>query len=183
MEIPLSETLVDVDFLDANNGWIVGNDGVARTLDGGQTWETFVMPHGQSFLYGAAYFSNIDKGWLVGSLSHILKFDAMVNPVFEAESAVQLPAGVVLHQNYPNPFNPETTIAYILPQKSEVKINVYNNLGQLVKTLNQGFQPAGFYQVKWNGRNNSGNLAASGVYYYQLSAGTFSAMRKMVLLR
>ncbi|NOX36420.1 MAG: T9SS type A sorting domain-containing protein [Calditrichaeota bacterium] len=85
--------------------------------------------------------------------------------------------------NYPNPFNPGTTIRYHLPRASRVKLQVYNPLGQVVRTLVEGQQPAGRYTVQWDGRDASGRQLPAGVYFYRLKAGQFEQVRKMVLVR
>jgi hypothetical protein len=82
----------------------------------------------------------------------------------------ELPRAFALQQNYPNPFNPETTIQYQLASNSFVQLNVYNLLGQKVKTLFNGDETAGMHSVKWNGRNSSGAAVVSGVYFYKLIA-------------
>jgi hypothetical protein len=83
-----------------------------------------------------------------------------------------------LMQNYPNPFNPNTVIRYQLPVHGFVQIDVYNMLGQRVRTLVNKMQPAGIYSVLFNG-----NGLASGVYYYRLTIGNrFTAVRKMLLV-
>ena len=94
----------------------------------------------------------------------------------------------VLLQSYPNPFNPETWIPYELSRESNVKIEVYNVNGQLVRTLDFGLQPRGRYTSKdkaayWNGRNELGEKAASGVYFYIMKTGKFTAIRKMAIIK
>jgi hypothetical protein len=96
--------------------------------------------------------------------------------------------GVVLRsyglgQNYPNPFNPWTTISYQLPERVFVSLKVYNVLGELVRTLQEGKRPAGRYTVQWDGQGNSGRSVASGVYFYRITAGNFSKTGKMLLIR
>lgn len=91
-----------------------------------------------------------------------------------------------LFQNYPNPFNPTTKITYTLPQNqtnSKVKLEIFNSLGQKLKTLVDKNQIAGSYEVLWDGRNNEGLLVASGVYYCRLKTTNFVAARKMILLK
>ena len=75
-----------------------------------------------------------------------------------------------LSQNYPNPFNPTTTISYQLPMVSDVELSIYNMLGQKIATLISARQPAGYYQVIWQGRNDDGRPAGSGIYVYRLTA-------------
>lgn len=88
-----------------------------------------------------------------------------------------------LYENYPNPFNPSTTIEYALPGAAQVVLKIYNLLGQEVKTLVNGYQNAGLQSVQWDGRDNSGKPAGSGVYIYQVEAGNFVQSKKMVLLK
>jgi hypothetical protein len=88
-----------------------------------------------------------------------------------------------LNQNYPNPFNPATTISYQLAMVSEVELTIYNTLGQEVRKLVQTNQPAGIYQVQWNGKDDGGKDVASGLYLYQLKTSDYVQSRKMLLLR
>jgi hypothetical protein len=89
-----------------------------------------------------------------------------------------IPTSFSLEQNYPNPFNPTTVIQYNLPRSTSVSLKVYNTLGQEVRTLVNGSQPAGRHTVEFDARS-----LASGVYLYKLEAGTFVATRKLLLLR
>jgi len=91
-----------------------------------------------------------------------------------------------LLQNYPNPFNPETWIPYLLTEPAHVIIQIYNISGQLARTLNIGRQDAGAYVDKtkaayWDGRNDSGEHMASGLYFYKIQADNFIATRRMEL--
>jgi len=88
-----------------------------------------------------------------------------------------------LNPNYPNPFNPQTTIAYQLPQAGQVKIAVYNLLGQQIRTLVMEYQPAGRYQVQWDARNEQGKLVANGVYLYQMQVNDFVTTKKLILMK
>ena len=93
-----------------------------------------------------------------------------------------------LYANYPNPFNPDTWIPYYLSQDADVTIRIYNSAGQLVRTLDLGRQVADIYMDKdkaayWDGKDDLGQQVASGVYYYTLRAGNFSATRKMILMK
>ena len=102
--------------------------------------------------------------------------------------AALIPKETALLPNYPNPFNPETWIPYHLAHDADVKLTIYDTKGVLVRQLDLGHQPAGYYIARakaayWDGRNNLGEIVGSGIYFYQLSAGDFSAMRKMVILK
>jgi len=92
-----------------------------------------------------------------------------------------VPDKFALAANYPNPFNPSTTIGYGLAEASQVKLTVYDVLGQKVHDLVNKQQSAGTYQVTWDGRNGHGQQVASGMYFYALQAGDFRSMHKMLL--
>jgi hypothetical protein len=94
-----------------------------------------------------------------------------------------MPTEVALKQNYPNPFNPTTEIEFALPQAGPVKLNVFNVLGQQVRSLLSGQQAAGFHKVIWDGRDNSNTEVPSGTYFYKLEADNFSQTMKMVFLK
>jgi len=83
-----------------------------------------------------------------------------------------------VYQNYPNPFNPTTTITYAVPQRTNVSVKVYNITGKEVATLVNEVKDAGAYSVNFNAENLS-----SGVYFYKISAGQFSSVRKMILIK
>jgi len=99
------------------------------------------------------------------------------------EIASILPKEYQLEQNYPNPFNPQTTIEFALPDVGQVELEVYNVLGQKVKTLLNQQLPAGYHSVNWDGTDGSGLKVASGVYFYRLAADTFNSYRKMLLVK
>ena len=88
-----------------------------------------------------------------------------------------------LNQNYPNPFNPSTRIIYSLPVAGNVKISVYDILGQKVQTLVDSFQNAGEHSIVWYGKDESNNPVGSGIYFYSLTTSNGSLQRKMLLLR
>jgi len=94
-----------------------------------------------------------------------------------------IPTAFELSQNYPNPFNPTTRIAYSLPQNSYVSIKVYDMLGREVRTLVNSEMLEGNHSVDWNGENNSGFKVSSGTYIYRITAGSFVAVKKMVLIK
>jgi hypothetical protein len=93
------------------------------------------------------------------------------------------PVAFALEQNYPNPFNPETTIRYALAKKTGVALEIYNTLGQRVRTLVSGLQSTGVYEVRWDGMNDAGRRTASGVYFYRLRTDEFTSVRSLVLIR
>ena len=95
----------------------------------------------------------------------------------------ETPSNYELKQNYPNPFNPSTSINYSIPKLSNVKLVIYNSLGKEVNTLVNTTQLAGNYNRIWDGKDNSGNVLPSGVYFYTITAGDFADSKKMLLLK
>ena len=94
-----------------------------------------------------------------------------------------LPEDFELGQNYPNPFNPTTTIPFsINGTAKQVRLNVYNVLGQKVQTMFNGVLQSGSYQFTWNGKNSNGQFAPTGVYFYELSVGKNNTQIKRMLL-
>gem|GEM_PF-3041294 len=103
-------------------------------------------------------------------------------------AADALPSRTQLLANYPNPCNPETWIPYQLKEDANIAIKIYTSTGQLVRALNLGYKPAGFYTSRdrsayWDGKNASGENVTSGVYFYTIQAGDFAAVRKLTVLK
>ncbi len=94
-----------------------------------------------------------------------------------------IPDKFKLFQNYPNPFNPNTIIKFALPERADVRVEVYNILGVKVATLINAEMNPGIYHVEWKGKTVNGNRAASGLYIYKLITGHFNYARKMILLK
>jgi len=116
----------------------------------------------------------------------LLKFKVVVGKkeAVQEELNSALPKEFVLGKNYPNPFNPSTTIPIAIPVQSEVKLNVYNILGEEVKTLHDGALEAGRYWFDWDGKNQAGSQVASGVYIYRLSTSRgVHLTAKMILMK
>lgn len=93
------------------------------------------------------------------------------------------PSEFSLFQNYPNPFNPTTEISYSLPEACQVKLSIYNLLGQKVRVLADEYQSAGSKSVEWNGKDDRGIEVAAGIYFYRIEAGNFSQTKKMLLVK
>ena len=110
-----------------------------------------------------------------------LQNPAVVAGVLELQST---PREFALHQNFPNPFNPDTTIKYDLAESADVTLQIYNVLGQVVRTLVASeAQNAGRYQIRWSGMDDRGVSVSSGIYFYRISAGEFQNVRKLMLLK
>ena len=138
--------------------------------------ETLTAEEVQRWLRGAAQLEHIDATMARGIV--VLR-DLLV---------LLTPAETALLHNYPNPFNPETWIPYELNTPAAVRISIYDPSGVLVRELSLGYQMAGRYTSRaraayWDGRNTVGEPVGSGLYFYTLTAGDFSATRRMVILK
>ena len=123
-------------------------------------------------------------------LNVVCGFPDEANPITVSTSALgvddneSIPDYFALHQNYPNPFNPSTQISFDVPQGAEhIMLNVYNILGQNVSTLVNGVMNPGQYTMEWNATDEVGNPVASGIYFYELRSTSFTARKKMLLIR
>ena len=130
------------------------------------------------------------QGWLAQARQLNVTDPVSQRGIFFLEQllAVLIPAETALLPNFPNPFNPETWIPYRLAEDAFVTLTIYDQSGQVVRTLDVGHRVAAFYETRskaiyWNGRNEFGEQVASGLYFYHLSAGDYSATRKMLILK
>jgi len=157
--------------------------GVFRSTDEGVTWTNM------SFGIGANAWPTIralgvsPAGYLlVGTMDQGMYRSVTVTSVEDAPGQA-VPLTFSLEQNYPNPFNPSTQIRFSLPADVNVKISIYNLLGQRVTTILESSLNAGIHAVQWDGRNQFGAPAASGVYFYRMEAGSFIQTKGMVLVK
>ena len=130
------------------------------------------------------------QGWLVDARSLEVRDSILKRGIMVLEQLLisVTPTETQLLPNYPNPFNPETWIPYRLAEDAFVALTIYDLNGQIVRTIDVGHQIASAYEsrskaVYWDGRNEFGEAVASGVYFYHLSAGDYSATRKMLVLK
>ncbi len=125
----------------------------------------------------------------VEPLRHTVTTDDVKRSLIQFEMvAYEIPVETELLHNYPNPFNPETWIPYRLAEDAFVTLTIYDSKGQVVRTLEIGHRIAAAYEsqskaIYWDGKNDVGEQVASGIYFYRLSAGDYSATRKMVILK
>lgn len=127
----------------------------------------------------ASYWGSINPlfydAWDYDTNTPILDVDELDNPT---------PHKFALSDNYPNPFNPTTEIQFTIPFGAEVSLNIYNLLGQKVATVHNGYAKPGTYKATWNGLDQHGKVVPSGVYLYELDAGSyFHKVKKMTLLK
>jgi len=132
-----------------------------------------------NWLYGV-WVTDANSGIVVGEGGAILhtSSDGMTWVEDRPTSSSATPNHVALEQNYPNPFNPSTTIRYALPQRSHVRLAVFNTIGQQVATLVNEEVEAGYHEVTFDASG-----LASGVYFYRLQARDFVQTRKLCLIR
>ena len=121
---------------------------------------------------------NVFNGSYIYSLIQI-DYDGSTEKVGEVEVVLNnVPTNYVLEQNYPNPFNPNTIIGFALPRATNIKLSIFNTLGENVVVLEEGFREAGYYHTEFNGSN-----LPSGIYFYTLSSDNFTSTKKMILLK
>ena len=142
---------------------------------------------GVSLETAGSSFSFTDKTCLPGSIcKYRVEVEAPGVPrrtLFETEAIATPFIPATLFQNHPNPFNPLTVIRFYLPETQEIVLDIYDVSGKRVAMLAGGIVERGYHDVTWDGRNDSGALCASGVYFTRLRAGKVEASRKMLLLR
>ena len=175
--------LYDVVFINENSGWAVGgalwhppdSSIILATTDGGLNWQV------QSASDARAFFQidMVDSatGWTTGTESTILHTTTGGTTWVDGEKP-SLPQDYLLQQNYPNPFNPSTTIEYSVPERSHVRLEIFNMVGELVAVLKDGLEEAGNHSVVFHADH-----LPSGVYVYRLRAGEFTGARVLLLLK
>lgn len=140
-------------------------------------WDLTNLPFDFEYPTSAASYTASSEGLPLGALTW---FDG-VSGVEDGSEVI--PSSFALYANYPNPFNPTTNISYTIPEQGQVRLTIYNMLGQVVTTLVNEVQNSGTYELTWNGKSEAGINVSTGVYIYQLSTSNFIATRKMMLLK
>jgi hypothetical protein len=155
------------------------------TLNWVDTSRVISMPVDFSFIHSDR--NNPSPGWLPFPDRTLILWDVLTYfgiPLIPTDTPVEMPRITFQVSNYPNPFNPGTTIRYAMPRAGNLKLSVYNVRGHLVKTLIDGPRPAGENQtIFWDGSDNLGSAAASGVYFYEARAAGEVKIGKMTLLK
>jgi hypothetical protein len=160
--------------------WAVVNSGIYQSSDLGVSWnERYNATNDKFNCASLATVGNVTAGWFTSLGSNIYSCRFLNAPTDVRETfGTVFPTEFKLSQNYPNPFNPSTTFRYSIPQTSKVVIKVYDILGNEIVTLMDEEKSIGTYELTWNAASLS-----SGVYFYQLKAGEYTAVKKMILLR
>ncbi len=161
---------------------------IQRKLITSNEWKNigFVDGHGTSTTPHEYLFEdpNVDQGQYSYRLKQV-DFDGSATYSQQVSVNVNVPMDFSLSANFPNPFNPNTTIQYSLPAgEHRVNLDIYDITGQCIKTLirNQSLG-AGYYQIRWDGTDNAGKPVASGAYFYRFSAGSFTKIGQMALVK
>jgi photosystem II stability/assembly factor-like uncharacterized protein len=158
-------------------GYSVGDQGkILKTTDAGSTWQ--YQQSGTALRLNKVFFVDQDFGFVVGENGLILRTASGGEPVNGIINETDEVNSFNLSQNYPNPFNPSTTISFSLPQSGNVKLTVYNLLGEQVAELVNGFREAGVHSINFNAENFN-----SGVFIYKLEANGVVQSRKMTLVK
>jgi len=151
----------DAELILGTNGRLIALD-LQTPLNGNTFWETYLGSNYRTSSYAVEY-TGVPK-----------------------EANPTVPENITLYQNFPNPFNMQTTIRFFVPKKTghnTATLTVYNVLGQKIRTFNLGKITGKNGRVVWDGRNEAGNVVTSGIYFYRLTVGTHSQMRRMLLIK
>jgi len=179
-DVPTSAVIVDPLYPEIV---YVGNDiGVFYTADSGQHWNEYALGLPDAVMAMDLNIVAPDRKLRVSTYGNgVYERDLVDGALLAVDS---LPSALVhLAQNRPNPFNPATSISYNLLRSLPVRLAVYDAAGRKVRTLVQGLEEAGEHSVNWDGRDDDGRQVPSGVYVYELRAGSELSSRKMTLIR
>jgi len=164
-------------YINENTGWVVGEpELIQKTTNGGINWILQSCP--PAWWMWDVKFLNENTGWTAGSQGKIFHTTNGGGPVSVQNISTEIPSSFSLSQNYPNPFNNTSKLKFEIANLENVKIVVFDVMGREVQTLvNERLQP-GTYEVTFNGSSLN-----SGVYFYRLTSGNFTGVKKMVLLK
>jgi len=161
-------------FLNANEGWIVGEFGlILHTTNGGTDWNIEGEGLVNAYLTGV-HFTSSTNGYVCGNDRTLLKYGEITS----VENEGEIPTEFSVSQNYPNPFNPPTKISFTIAEAGFTSLKIYDVLGNEVIALVSEENPAGEYEIEFDASG-----LTSGVYFYQLRTGSFIQSKKMVLLK
>jgi len=149
---------------------------IAKTTNTGVNW---VIHSFNTYVYlRAIYFPSVNTGWAVGGSGVILKTTSGGVTIGIQPISTEIPNDYSLSQNYPNPFNPQTNIRFEIPDAAYVILKIYNSLGEEVTTLANEELRAGVYEVQFDA-----SYLPSGMYYYRITARSYTQTKKMVLVK
>jgi photosystem II stability/assembly factor-like uncharacterized protein len=173
---PTTEQLFGVSFPALDTGTAVGGNGtIIHTSNSGTSW--VIQTSGTNQILNAVSFANTNLGIAAGNSGTILRTtNGGLSGIHVISNNV--PKSLSLSQNYPNPFNPNTKIKFDIAKQDNVKLSLYNVLGKEVAVLIDNQMNPGTYEIDWNAVNIS-----SGVYFYKMTAGNFTEIHRMVLMK
>jgi len=180
---PEFSTFTCMQFVDQFIGWMGCYGGnIYNSSNGGLSWNVLQTPT-TGWIEDLAMASD-GSGYAVGDVGVILKAtDGVINRIKPA-GKTSIPQAFALFQNFPNPFNPSTTIRYLINKlRARVTIDVFNILGQRVRTLVDAVQQQGIHEVHWDGLADEGSESPSGIYFYRVNVDGQEHTKSMGLLR
>ena len=152
-----------------------------NTSEQARVWEIISFIPGHGTTTEPQYYSFTDDKINSGKYKYRLRqidYDGTFEYTDELEVEINIPLKFVLEQNYPNPFNPSTKIKYSLPEAGNIKLTIYNSVGEEVSVLAEGFMEQGQYEITFDATN-----LPSGIYFYKLQYGNFLIVKKMMLMK
>jgi photosystem II stability/assembly factor-like uncharacterized protein len=171
--------LFSVKFTNDSTAYAVGvNATILRTTDRGEHWTKQAVIGDSTSVLEDIFFINQDEGWAVGhggAIFHTANGGGLTSVPNDRGS---VPGEYNLRQSYPNPFNPSSIIEYTLPRESRVRLTIFDALGREIATLVDGIEHPGNHSVRWSPEGQ-----ATGVYFCRLQAGSFTAVKKMLLAK
>ncbi len=170
--LPEGDKFLYIEQRDASTGWTQYSAGEQAPTE---ATGISMRARFNTFTTGTAYWDDF-------AIEKMVVVPSSVDPE-DPSGRNTIPTEYSLSQNYPNPFNPTTSIKFACPQTGMVRLEVYNMLGQKVRTLADGVYAQGTHQITWNTMNDSGNPVASGVYFYSLVTNDSRITKKMLLVR
>ena len=168
-----------VKFADENIGWGCRNDPmkIFKTTDAGLNWRRENTSSFSPYGFASIYFLNDSIGWCVGTLGKIA-YTTSSGMTGVSNSTMHLLNDFSLKNNYPNPFNSSTIIKFNIEKNSNYKLEIFNNLGQLIETIFNEYKSKGNYEIVFNA-----DKIPSGNYFYKLSNGKESQLKKFLLIK
>jgi hypothetical protein len=162
-----------------------GPDGLALYKDEAASFPDGTDVTTENLLSGIVYINDrniFGAGKRAGTFADQLEQVAQSSGAASEEQA-NLPRDFALDQNYPNPFNPSTTIRFGVPERTHVRLTVYDVAGRQVRELTSREMEAGWHELRWNGRNGAGQQVSSGLYLYRIEAGSYRETRQMLFMK
>ncbi|MCD8479806.1 MAG: T9SS type A sorting domain-containing protein [Candidatus Cloacimonetes bacterium] len=131
----------------------------------------------------ARYYYWLESVSLAGHSDYYGPISVLVNANGEEPGIPSIPLETLLFSAFPNPFNPSTNLRYSLKEAGDVRIDIFNLKGQILKSFENVYQQPGYYQIAWDGRDADGREVGAGIYFYRMTSGKYSATKKMVMAK